>query len=179
MVIFLTGPSGVGKSTAIGRTLELLEIAPGGFRTGFSPDRNRLCLWPAWEGPDWSESWTVARMVDGRLRGDPAAFDRLGPAILAESRPWARLLLLDELGWLERDAAAFQRAVRDSLREGRPVLGVVKPQRAGTWLEDLVRSQDAAVIPVDMANRDALPETLARRFGKALGRAAGKKTGES
>ena len=170
MYVFLTGPSGVGKSTALDRTLALLGVRPGGFRTGFAPDRTRLCLWPAWEAPDWSEEHTVARMVQGRLTGDPEAFDRLGLRILTESRTWARLLVLDELGWLERDAAAFRRAVRDSVAGELPVLGVIKPepQRAGTWLESLAQVPGGTVMTVDTVNRDSLPDLLADRFGKRL-----------
>ena len=174
MYVFLTGESGVGKSTALDRTLTLLGIPPGGFRTGFTPDRQRLCLWPAWEGPDWSEEHTVARMVHGRLVGDPAAFDRLGPAILAESRAWAGLLLLDELGWLEREALAFQGAVRTCLGGTTPVLGVIKPRRAGTWLEDLVRTPGGVVLPVDAENRDGLPALLAERLGGSSGKVENK-----
>ena len=170
MYVFLTGPSGVGKSTALDRALALLKTVPGGFRTGFAPDRQRLCLWPAWKAPDWSEEHTVARMVQGRLTGAPAAFDRLGTAILAESRPWAGLLVLDELGWLEREALDFQRAVRDCLAGTAPVLGVVKPncQRGGTWLEPLVQTPGGTVVTVDVANRDNLPDLLAEQFRRAL-----------
>ena len=145
MYVFLTGESGVGKSTALDRTLTLLGITPGGFRTGFTPDRQRLCLWPAWEGPDWSEEHTVARMVHGRLVGDPDAFDRLGPVILSESMPWAGLLLLDELGWLEREALAFQGAVRTCLGGTTPVLGVMIPDEPGGLNQVLQVLNEAAV----------------------------------
>ncbi|WP_297721208.1 nucleoside-triphosphatase [Intestinimonas sp.] len=177
MYLFLTGPSGVGKSTAADRTLSRLGIVPGGFRTGFAPDRKRLCLWPAWEQPDWSEKYTVARLERGRLTGDPAAFDRLGPAILAESRPWAPLMLLDELGWLEREALAFQGAVRACLEGPVPVLGVVKPapQRSGTWLEELTQLPGGVVVTVDPVCRDGLPDLLAARLGNALGHSGKKK----
>lgn len=179
MHVFLTGPSGVGKSTALDRTLALLGVRPGGFRTAFAPDRSRLCLWPAWEEPDWSETHTVARMVEGRLTGDPAAFDRLGTAILAESRSWAGLLVLDELGWLEREAAAFRRAVWDSVAGEIPVLGVIKPapQRTATWLEELAQAPGGAVVTVDPVNRDSLPALLAERLGAAL-EISGKKKQE-
>lgn len=179
MYVFLTGPSGVGKSTALDRILELLRVRPGGFRTGFTPDRSRLCLWPAWERPDWSESHTVARMTEGRLTGDPAAFDRLGTAILAASRSWASLLVLDELGWLERDAMAYRRAVWDSVTGEIPVLGVIKPerQRTGTWLEKLAQVPGGTVVTVDPVNRDGLPVLLAERLGTAL-EISGKKKQE-
>lgn len=178
MHIFLTGSRGVGKSTVLDRTVELLGIRPGGFRTGFAPDRTRLCLWPAWERPDWSEAHTVARLVDGRLTGDPAAFDRLGPAILWESLPWTRLLVLDELGWLEAGAPAFQGTVRACLAGPVPVLGVVKPphERRGTWLEGLVDTPGGTLVEVDPANRLDLPVFLAARLRATLG--LGEKTGE-
>ena len=176
--VFLTGPRGVGKSTALDRTVELLGVRPGGFRTGFAPDRTRLCLWPAWERPDWSEARTVARLADGRLTGDPAAFDRLGPAILRESLSWARLLVLDELGWLEAGAPAFQGAVRAFLAGPVPVLGVVKPphERRGTWLEGLVDTPGGTLVEVDLDNRSNLPAFLAARLRAALG--PGEITGE-
>ena len=178
MYVLLTGPRGVGKSTALDRTTALLGVRPGGFRTGFSPDRTRLCLWPAWEAPDWSPGRTVARLTDGRLTGDPAAFDRLGPAALAACRPWARLLVLDELGWLEEGAAAFQAAVRACLAGPAAVLGVVKPagERRGTWLAGLAEAPGVRVVEVDRTNRDALPARLAAALGPALG--PGEKTGE-
>ena len=178
MHVFLTGVSGVGKSTALDRTLSLLGLRPGGFRTGFTPDRKRLCLWPAWQAPDWSENSTVARMERGRLIGDPAAFDRLGPAVLQACRPWARLLVLDELGWLEQDAAAFRNAVWCSVRGEIPILGVIKPiqNRAGTWLEELAQAPDGWVVTVGMTNRDALPGRLAAWLRS--GSRYGEKTGE-
>lgn len=161
MYLFLTGERGVGKSAALRRALALLDVTPGGFRTGFDPARERLCLWPAWEAPAWPEERTVARMADGAAVPDPAAFDRLGPAALAESRPWARVLLLDELGRLEAEATAFRTAVDAALDGPLPVLGVVKPDRAGTWLEALVRRPGGAVLTVTEENRDAVPGRLA------------------
>lgn len=168
MHIFLTGPSGVGKSTALDRTLALLGTRPGGFRTGFTPDRTRLCLWPAWEQPDWSEAHTVARVLHGRLTADPQAFDRLGPEILAESRTWAKLLVLDELGWLEQCASGFQQAVWDSVRGKIPVLGVIKLQRTGTWLEPLAGAPDGSLVTVEEGCRDGLPTYLAERLRQAI-----------
>lgn len=168
MYWLLSGPSGVGKSTALSRTLALLKARPGGFRTGFTPDRSRLCLWPAWRAPDWSSSATVAWMEGGSLRAEPAAFDRLGAAILAESLPWARVLLLDELGWLEAEAAVFQEAVCRCLKGPVPVLGVIKDRRAGTWLEKLEKLPGGTILRVDPTNRDGLPAHLAEELRRGM-----------
>ena len=157
MHIFLTGEKGVGKSTAVQRTLALLGAAYGGFRTGFTSDRSRLCLWSAWGPPRLGQADTVADMVDGRCVTRPGAFDRLGTAALAGGPAGARLLVMDELGTLERDEADFQRAVLDCLDGPAAVLGVIKPQRAGTWLEALADRPDVAVVQVTEENRDGLP----------------------
>lgn len=168
MYLFLTGPPGVGKSTALRRTLALLGRTPGGFRTGFAPGRDRLCLWPAWREPDWAEEGTVARMTEGRPVPDPAAFDRLGPAFLKESCPWASMFLLDELGRLEGEAMDFQRAVLACLEGDRPVLGVIKPHRAGSWLEELAARPGVEVMMVTGENRDTIPNALADRLRPIL-----------
>lgn len=164
MQILLTGAPGAGKSTVLRRTLALLGAAPGGFYTGFAPDGRRLCLWPAEGPPCWDRAHTVALREGGTCRALPGAFDRVGPPILAGNR--TGLVVMDELGNVERDEAEFQRAVLACLDSPALVLGVVKPRRAGTWLEALAARPDAAVVEVTQAGRDGLPEVLAGMIRK-------------
>ena len=39
MHLFLTGSVQIGKTTALNKTLELLKVTPGGFRSYFGEDR--------------------------------------------------------------------------------------------------------------------------------------------
>lgn len=162
MHVFLTGAPGVGKSTALYRTLTLLNISPGGFLTYFGPDRDSLYLGPAWLPRAYPAERIVARMADGRPVADPAAFDQLGPAAI-HGLPGAKLLLFDECGGLEREALFFQQAVLSALDGSVPILGVIKPQRAGTWLTGIQDHPRVVILPVTVDNRDALPELLVTR----------------
>ena len=43
MHLFLTGSVQIGKTTALNKTLELLKVIPGGFRSYFGEDRKSPC----------------------------------------------------------------------------------------------------------------------------------------
>lgn len=165
MHLFLTGAPGAGKSTALARTLALLEVIPGGFVTYYGAGRQRLYLGPAWAPRLETPEREVACMDGGRPVPDPAAFDRLGPAAILGC-PQAPVLLFDECGNLEREAWAFQGAVLAALDGDRPILGVVKPRRAGTWLAALAAHPRVQILPVTPENRDALPAQLAGAMGR-------------
>lgn len=159
--MFLTGERGVGKSTVLGQTLGMLNVPTGGFRTCYGPNRAFLYLLPAWEARCYTPERVVARMEDGRPIPDPAAFDRLGAAVMRDSAPWARLLLFDECGTLERAADKFRRAVLDALDGAVPILGVIKPNRGRSWLAGIERHPGVTILEVTAKNRDSLPERLA------------------
>jgi nucleoside-triphosphatase len=172
MHVFLTGEISVGKSTVIRKVLASLDIRPGGFVTGFGPERaspdRRLYLNPAWDEPAYDEAHTVARFGGGLPpRPDSVAFDQLGCGYLDACRTWARLLLMDELGPLERDAHHFQRAVLLALDGPIPILGVLK-QSGHPWMDAIIRHPSVTVLPVTAANRDTLPQQLAEEFRTRL-----------
>jgi nucleoside-triphosphatase len=172
MHVFLTGEIGVGKSTVIGKVLAELDIRPGGFVTGFGPERaspdRRLYLNPAWEELAYDEAHAVARFGEGfPPRPDSVAFDQLGSGYLVSCRTWARLLLMDELGPLEREARHFQRAVLLAINGPIPILGVLK-QSGHPWMDAIIRHPAVTVLPVTAANRDGLPMRLAEEFRTKL-----------
>ena len=70
---------------------------------------------------------------------------------------------MDELGFLERGALAFQCAVLDALDEDTPVLGVVR-QGASGWLDALRRHERVEEITVTEENRDTLPGEIRKRL---------------
>jgi nucleoside-triphosphatase len=170
MHVFLTGEIGVGKSTVIRKVFASMDIRPGGFVTGFGPERTspdrKLYLNPAWEKPAYDEAHTVARFGGGfPPRPDSIAFDQLGCGYLNACRTWARLLIMDELGPLEQDARHFQRAVLLALDGPIPILGVLK-QSGHPWMDAIIRHPAVTVLPVTAANRNGLPQQLAEDFGK-------------
>ena len=122
MHIFLTGPLQSGKSTAIARYLVGRPEAPGGFRTHWDRAGGRLTL----ELLETGETLSVATMEPHGVRADRAAFDAAGERLLSAPAGRRSLLLMDELGFLERCSPVFQRAVFTLLDGPTPVLGVLR-----------------------------------------------------
>ncbi len=160
MHLFLTGERQIGKSTAITRALTGLPLQTGGFRTlFFEQDGERvLALRPygAAGAPDAGS--IVARHIEGHMVADPARFNVLGTAALAAASG-VRLMLMDECGFLERDAEPFQRAVLTALAGHVPVLGVVR-QGTGDWLERIRRHPNVTLLQLTMENREAIPQRI-------------------
>lgn len=172
--IFLTGEIQVGKSTLIRRVLgELGPLTLGGFFTVSAPDAETgelgVFLLPAAE-PD--AACTAKRRVGLRIRGrggvgDPAAFDRAGCAALRGAEE-AQLILMDEIGRMERDAAAFTARIEALLDCERPILGVLRGA-AHTPLAECIRAHPGTrLVTVTPDNREAMLPELRKLLRQAL-----------
>lgn len=170
MKLFLTGDRGVGKSTALAAALQRSGLCYGGVQTTFGPwrgeEQRRLFLQPYGERPDYLPERVCAIVGGGLRRAEPEVFDTLGSAFLrrAMEDEAVQLIVLDELGFLERDALQFRAAVLEALEGEKSVLGVVR-QGLGVW-------QDAPlgrVITVTERNRDSLPGEIAALLRREYG----------
>lgn len=171
--LFLTGERQVGKTTLINR---LLACNPGwavkGFRTFMerSPDPDLIgAVYIAPIAPsDWyrkEEARAGIRRLSG-MEAFPGAFDRIGARILRESAN-ADLVVMDELGFMENDAQAFQQAVLKTLQGVTPVLGVIKPAST-PFLESVRGSPHVHILAVNRDNRDDLLLTASRLITAAV-----------
>lgn len=164
--LFLTGESHAGKSTLIRRALAarpLLRV--GGFCTvvregDIAGAVGGVYLLPgdAPDAPTDERNRVGIRWRDRSPQGFADAFDHLGVACLA---PQGRdILLMDELGRMERDAMLFQRAVMRALDGDVPVLGVVKMRQA-PFLDAVRAHPRVEVLSVTPQSRDALLAVVA------------------
>ena len=120
--LLICGERGVGKSTLIRRLLEKNMREVGGFVTKRLPiaDENGffpIYLYPASQKEDErrNETANLVGTCDSRSSiRHPEVFDTLG-AQLIESAPEGGIILMDELGFLENDARAFQSTVMRAL----------------------------------------------------------------
>lgn len=159
MHVFLTGAVQVGKSTAISRFLAGRTVEPGGFQTLWTPQgvlELRLL--------ETGEVFQAARRGEGRVTADPAAFDAAGRRLL-ELGCRRSLLLMDELGFLERDAAVFRRAVETLWDGGAAVLGVLRDRPDNVFRGLLEGRADTVILPVTEENRDGIPGQIAALLG--------------
>ena len=150
MHLFLYGTSGVGKSTAIKRAMDALSITPAGFSTKklSAGEGERVVLYPA---GDPESAVTVAVLKRGGMERRPAAFDKAGVAALKSVRV-GETVLMDELGFLENDAFAFQRAVLETLAFPCRVVGVIK-QKSTPFLVAVREAGQVKLLAVTPQNR--------------------------
>ena len=167
MHIFLQGPKRIGKSTVIRRTLDILmDEAPlelGGFFTwNGGKDDPHVYMRPA-SALSEGEIIRLASFnaINGGLKADVDAFEVDGVRILRDSkRADMNLIIMDELGFLEKDAPLFRQAALDVLDEDIPVLGVLRLGGV-EWHEAIKRNPRVTLYDVDEKNRDNLPRVLA------------------
>lgn len=118
--LFLTGPIGCGKSTAIAQGLSDGRGALGGFvtfREGPAHRPQRFWL----ESMRPRERAVFLDLTEEKPRIDLSAFSGLGVRSL-QTGP----LLLDEIGGIELLCPEFLEALEDALSGDTPILGVVK-----------------------------------------------------
>jgi len=172
MHIFLQGIKGVGKSTVIRKTLDIITsrtpLLLGGFFTwkGRKDDLN-LYIHSARRGNE-SDLFCVAMAGEGKgkYKCGIQVFEREGVRLLDQSRD-ADLIIMDELGYMESNAPGFRQAVLNIINGSIPVFGVL---RLGDvpWHDEIKRNPHVTIYDVNEENRDNLPRELADILQSAI-----------
>ena len=158
MHIFLSGYPGVGKSTLIRKSLKELNIIPSGFIT-FSCPVNQDRVSEVFIGfasemkhqPDYAPALIGRRYMDGFWQAYPDTFNNLGVEILNQAVP--PLILMDELGFMEKDAYLFQEKAFNLLNGDIPILGVIKPKPL-PFLDRIRIHPQVHIMDITTQNRD-------------------------
>ena len=93
---------------------------------------------------------------------DPKIFDQLCTRFLEEYSD-ANIIIMDELGFLERNAFIFQQAVLNALNSDIPIIGVLRKGNI-PWHESIKSHPQTSLCEISMENRDAMPRELATRL---------------
>ena len=157
MHVFLTGPVQIGKSTLIAAALDALQPERlGGFRS------RPVYLHPA-AAQDLlcgAQNRVGIRRPELGIASFPDAFETAGMDALKGAED-CDLVLMDEIGRMERHADTYSARIRTLLDGCVPILGVVQ-KKADTPLAAAIRSHpNVRLIEVSEENRDVLlPEIL-------------------
>lgn len=133
--LFLTGPIGCGKSTAIVAALGSKMAGAGGFLTRRNgSDRLYFTL----ESPDGSQKQTFLNFTGDAPQLDLSVFGTLGAALLTGD-----YLVLDEIGGIELLDPTFMVALDRALNSPIPILGVLKAEGPASKLMDTLQLSEA------------------------------------
>lgn len=122
--LFLTGPIGCGKSTAISQALGDAVCRGGGFFTRRRLDEQGRLTGFILESPDGTRKESFLDFTGEGPRMNSGAFSGLGRELLADTS--ASFLILDEIGGMELLCPAFMEALEDAFARGIPCIGVMK-----------------------------------------------------
>lgn len=160
--LFLTGEKRVGKSTLVRALLAGYPGVVGGFFTvkaeGVVPGRVSVHLLRAGGREIPAADNLLFCCGDSDAGAAAARFDVLGCAAL-EAVPAPGLLVMDELGPHEGEAAVFRRAVLAALEGDVPILGVLQ-RCSAPFPAQIAAHPRVQVVEVTPDNRDRLARTL-------------------
>lgn len=164
MKLFLTGPIGVGKSTVIQRCLSSYTGALWGFRS-FKTSAEGPADVLLTEAAQPENRHVVAHVGPAGGTLYPHVFDEAGAPMLRKITAGAPgLVLMDEIGYIEAKALAFQQEILRVLALDVPVLGVLRQpdEKAPPFLLNLHACASLTIVTVSEGNRDGLPATCRR-----------------
>ena len=162
-LVLLTGPPGVGKTTAIMRIMARLpgqaagfytsEIREGGRRVGF-----RLTTLDGREGILAHVRIRRGPRV-GKYGVDLGVLDTLGVDAIHRAVRGADYVVIDETGKMELLSPSFKEAVWDAIHSEKPILATIM-SRPHPWADELKRHPDALLLTLTRENRDELVDRV-------------------
>ena len=169
--IFLTGDIQVGKTTMIKRILRETGLRYGGFATipYYKKDILRGFMLNSLNPQERNEAAAVIGYnSEGSWKAVPEMFDEFGSEIIRDSMQGdLQVIIMDELGFFESEAAVFQATVHACLDAAIPVLGVVKA-KSTSFLDSVRARKDTSVLTVGTVDREMVYQQLWHEFNSIL-----------
>lgn len=167
----LTGPPGVGKSTALDAAASRLReqgLSVGGIVSPEMRDaegRVGFRIVDLATGDD-----AVMAHVDrdqgprvGKYRVDVDAVERVAMQALESAREDADVVLVDEIAPMETYSDLFVAGVRACLDVGQPLIGTIHQRSTSGFLGEVKDREDVTMLEVTEKTREAVPGELVRR----------------
>ena len=164
--ILICGKRQVGKTTLVNKVIETIERPIYGFRTKASvSDENgvrHVYMYPAGKSIalDDSENMTPENHIgdtSGKvLSVNTEVFDLMGVSLIRSANKNG-ILVMDELGFMEKNAKGFCEAVLAALDSDIPILAVVKDtDKNCRFLEAVRKHPRTETLMINEENRDEL-----------------------
>jgi nucleoside-triphosphatase len=177
-LLFLTGNPGIGKTTVLMKTVEVLkskgltiggmvsrEVRSHGERVGFEVldiGTNRRG-WLARVDHNQNQRPRV-----GKYRVNLDDLNNVGTAALLKSVEDFDVVAIDEVGPMESCSTQFLEAVEKAVESDKIVIGTIHRKMRNELIDKIRAREDAEIFVVTYENRDGLHEIIARRAEEFL-----------
>ena len=170
--IFLTGDLHVGKSTVVKHVLnDIQNCRVGGYTTEpiFQKGRKVGFKMVSFSGEEEiiaHENFQHGEKF-GEFRVNLDAFEQFGVRILTQALSTSQLIVMDEIGAMERYAQKFQKAVEECINSTIAVFGVF--QKRANWIRTLLTNRnDTAIYPIDLQTRALIEPRIKKQLKQIL-----------
>lgn len=167
-ILFLTGNSGIGKTTLLLAVIESLkayrfevggmvsrEVRRDGVRVGFEV-ANLVDNRQGWLARADGESGPRV----GRYRVIVEDLDRIGAKAITDAAKKSDIIAIDEIGPMELFSDEFKTAVKEAIDSSKLVIGVIHRNARDVLIESIKRREDVHIIVVTLENRNQLKEDV-------------------
>ncbi|ACR79848.1 MULTISPECIES: nucleoside-triphosphatase [Kosmotoga] len=155
---FLTGERGTGKSHIVEKLIELYRVT--GFLTRFDKRRKELYL-RFIQGPEY----LIGKREKKKIQPIPEGFLKASKEI-PELETSSKLLVIDEIGFLEECCEEFRRAVKNLLEHSDNCLCVLRKGKF-PFIKELLTLGGFETIEVTVRNRESILSFLIEEYKKA------------
>lgn len=158
--IFITGERGIGKSTLLEKIIKNVDCSIGGFiQEKIFTDKttcfNVVSLY------NLKDSYTIGiyHREKDVLYSDMNVFNIISKNILLKSLGDRKLIILDELGFMEENSPLFKDTIIKILNCDIPVLGVLK-ECDTNFIQQIKMREDVNVIRINENNRNSMEDKI-------------------
>jgi nucleoside-triphosphatase len=176
-VLVLTGAPGVGKTTVLAKTVELLRakgVCVGGMISREVREDNVRVGFEIIDLTRGKHGWLahVKQQIGpqvGKYHVNIEDLENIGAKAINDASEKCAAIAIDEIGPMELFSPKFKLAVEKALESRKLVLAVVHAKAKDPLILALKQRGDCEVFTVTIANRDGLPEVLANKALAVLG----------
>ena len=163
--IGLSGLPGVGKTTTLIRTIEMLEeegFAVGGMITEEVREGNRrvgfyVLDWMTKKKEIFAHKDFESRYRVGKYGVNVKVLDDIGVHALKTAAEKADVVVIDEIGKMEVESKNFVATVRDILEMDKHMILTLHKKSRNPLLQEIRRRDDIRMLEVTPINRNLLP----------------------
>jgi nucleoside-triphosphatase len=166
--IFVTGSIKIGKTSIMNKVLEQLgEVKIGGFRTLaiFENDIRKGFALESFKGQKqiFAHTDLESSLKFDIYRYDVSVFEKFGTQLLEKALENSELIVMDEIGMMEKNTIHFKEQIKICLDEPQLVLGAF--QKRAEWFFDILNERaDTKIFFINEINRETIHKEIISNF---------------